>query len=456
MIGLILTILFVPLYNFAAIEIGVTVSAHQILAAITILIVMVRLFYKKEYKKDPIKTASDKVLLIFVFVVSISSLIMLPQLPIDAGSRIYGGIFRNTGLRSIIQLIHLYFLVGIYFAVIYIVKNKKILYASINALFFIIFISSLIAVYQLLSYSLHLPSIPGMAHIYRPGFGFSQPPAEYLGIVRASAFGAEPKALAGIFFPAIILIFSFKTLRENPWRKKPILIVLLMSLVVYILSGSRSQWIILLTCMVLLTPVFFWLSRRYLKYKPSFSRGLFAFSFAVTIYYVLSSSLGYSPWLWVSERFLSTAMPFAGEHEDSLKAITALHLFGKYPFLGIGFGNFSFYYYSTEYAENVPGMFLGLLAETGMVGFILMLWFLISTTKYIIQSLKVVSDISLKETILGLFICYLGFIISCILYRGLFDYYFWILLGMLKASIRLGLRDKKDNLEHGIAGTFVK
>lgn len=128
----------------------------------------------------------------------------------------------------------------------------------------------------------------------------------------------------------------------------------------------------------------------------------------------------------------------------------ALKLFNDHTFFGIGWGNFKYYYgsyYNSAQLLNVHNVYLQLLCETGIIGTIIIVFYMIKSMfkSYKMQKQECYRDYKNELTIsfaIQLFVILIG-VSSTPLY-GIELLYIYIISGIIPYSISLNEKEKKN------------
>lgn len=238
------------------------------------------------------------------------------------------------------------------------------------------------------------------------------PLVNYFGSLQLRAFGTfpHPNVLGGFLVISLMLILDLWKTDRSRISRIYLFIIFLLGFSALYFSFSQNAW----GAFVLgLATYSLWFP---LREKHFYKKGL------LVVLIGLISLL--SLWLIYSLSFDSPS-----DHRRLGLASEALSLFGQHPFLGVGLGNFvkySHYYWK----EPVHNIFLLVLSETGILGFLAFLTLFLSSLK---NSLRLYGDSPRSLSLLVI-----------IIFLSLFDHYlltsavglllFWLVLGISRRS----------------------
>lgn len=278
-----------------------------------------------------------------------------------------------------------FFFLGLYVSQIKLQKPLFLRFLSLTLIY-----SSLIALGQFV----HRGSLGGLLYyLGERDFTLSTPGIAKIILLnrlhlRPYATFPHPNALAGFFLVSLVLLLG--------WTKKKgtlFWLSLILGILTLLLSFSKITWIFAALALA------FWPGRGVLK---NFPRPL--------VFLILSTFLIFL--------FLKIPLdPYSFSRRIELTH-SSLLMIQKYPFLGVGLGNFlsqlPFFWQAKEgirFLQPVHNIFLLLATETGLLGLGIFLWFLSQTVTRLLKTKKY-------------FLLYSLFIIF---FTGLFDHY-WLTL----------------------------
>lgn len=179
----------------------------------------------------------------------------------------------------------------------------------------------------------------------------------------------------------------------------------------------------------------------------------------VSLFAVLPEN--YSQRLMSLNVFFSQQDPYAIQQDESLigrsnQALVGLEMFRDNPLLGVGFGNFSANYW--DYANQLglanPGLrasaqgaryphslYLEILSEIGLVGFITFSIFFYHLFAYLIKARKkykkFVVDSDWASWMTALMYALITFLVSGLFLHGLLFRYIWMIIGFILAALAI-------------------
>ena len=354
-------------------------------------------------------------------------------------------------VRSFKQLTGLAFMILIYFSIITHVNTGHKFRGCLNIYLFSALLVSLIGIYQFISIylDLNLPfdrSLP-INNLSIGGTGTWS--GQWRGLPRVSSTLIEPAYLGDYLVTVIPIILAGIFLKEYFFTKSSqnFLIVAAVYLCVLISTFSRAPYLGLISAIIVMIAVSsnFNLTRTLAKIiKLSFVLIIVGFLFT----FLLKSNL--------LEITIARLLSLADENDYSVmertsKTVTAINIFKAYPFLGVGYGNFGFYYldytpqsigfdhikdlHRFEAAHNLYGQ---LIAETGIIGFIAFCLMAILTFREGLRTYRQTASKFFKVTSLGLISAFAGYLV--VLLSADFIYilpFMWVLMGFIVAQRRL-------------------
>lgn len=430
--GFLLMVFALPFSGIQPIDIGVTVIPSQLLGAATLAAFLLsRIFSKDGLKKTPY----DNILIAFFAIVVSISFIKYPQVLSEGTFGMWGGPARNLTGRTFAQIIALGLMMGIYFLTINILTNKDRLRTAIKILLLTTFIISIFGLYQFVGSFFGWPFIETTYRIPTGTIEFS---GDIGGVMRVASTVGEAKNLAFFLLPVIFLLLPLMVLKEYPFRSKLISISMISSfLVVFVLTFARSGWILFIASLILCLG----LMVKYSKNLGGKVKGVLKTLMVLLLSYFVAQGVfvifGYDLNSLVISRWQS--IPIGWEQSiDSLKFEATLEQIPQHLLLGVGWGNATFYLPQFGVVEFTPNQFLNILFETGIIGLGIFLWFIIGSLSFVLKSFKKMEDVASKTITLSLLTAVSTFLIILMYYSYWFNNpYFWVMLGMLKASARL-------------------
>lgn len=234
-------------------------------------------------------------------------------------------------------------------------------------------------------------------------YNFRQATDYVSGYTRVGVDGDNVLGLARIVGMACIIIFILQFYKKDKIKKKiiPILCLFLL-LTTLVLTGSRMPLLsLIISILALLT-----LSFRFKKREIRLKRGaLVAFSFLPILPIGLIPLYNSGAITTVIDRLLSL-FSTTGD-QSSLERVdqynTALNMFKENPFMGEGIGSFSLAYGTLDQRSYPHNIFLELLSELGIWGFIAFLALLILSLVTIVKVFNKATSEQLCIIILTIF-----------------------------------------------------
>ena len=153
---------------------------------------------------------------------------------------------------------------------------------------------------------------------------------------------------------------------------------------------------------------------------------------------------GYNLTLFLTPRTQSMSAAWQSSM-DYPQLQTTLNLIPKNLIFGVGWGNATFYLPYFGYVTFAPNLYLNILFETGIFGLSIFLIFLGALLLSTWRALKKIEDTAWQKLILSLFVAVLSLLI-CFLFVSWWtnNPFLWVLIGMLAASVKLGLQKEKS------------
>ncbi|MBN1804557.1 MAG: O-antigen ligase family protein [Sedimentisphaerales bacterium] len=429
----------IPFIRLGFVDVGVTVLPCQVIGLIGVLS-----FFSHKHiirKTKFIMTPNDGLLILFFIIVVLISVIKY-QAAMDMNPDLWGGRLRNS-LRSFAQIAALGLMISIYFFTINFLTSKEKVIKSIRILLAATFIICLYGLYQAVGYHLNWPYIMST---YR----FTSETWEHSGIVagmfRVNSLLGEAKGLAFYLMPIIFLVMSLLALKATVLKYRLLIFLNVLFIIIFLMTFARSAMVLFVFSAVLFL---FLLGRFYglsgiNKFLPALFIILFVLLISSFLLIQVTKQFDYDFITSFVER-IESLLTLKDDHADIVSLDVALRLIPEHPIIGIGWGNFSFYAPCLLVIENVPNQFLHIMVETGIVGLLIFSLFLFCSFMYAFNNLRRIKDIYWRKIVLSLLIMVVSYTICIMYYSYWFNYpYLWIMLGMLKASARLGLEEKEN------------
>ena len=125
----------------------------------------------------------------------------------------------------------------------------------------------------------------------------------------------------------------------------------------------------------------------------------------------------------------------------------AVDLFKQHPWLGVGYENYRFYSGNKVYhglmrttnvrwpeVNNYP---LKVLAELGIIGFLLFIFLAFSFFYYLVSALRKTTDLFLKTVLRGYIACFVGISVILFFSSTITRSYLWVCIGLAVAAIKI-------------------
>jgi hypothetical protein len=382
-------------------------------------------------------TRQDRALLVFFVIALFTSLINYPRI-LSVGVEFFGGIFRNPGGRCFAQLLGLGIMITIYLLTVNILTTQQKLNSALKLFLGSMFITSIFAVYQFIGYFFGLPFV---------NFTYYPAVKEVLdaGIVgdfaRAGSVAGEPRQLSYVLLSGIFILLPLVVLKSHLFKSRAVPYIVLFSIfVAFVFTFARSGWVSFIVSFLVSLPLMsFYKTKERLGKKLLVNLTLLALLpvFFVVLDKIISWS-GYSLSYWVIERFLSIEDIWNESYIESIYLNETWRLATSNFWWGVGLGNSSFYMTAKPFVD-VTGTYLRLLSETGIFGLLTFLWFLSGNLIYSVKAMRNTPEEKNRVIILALLTGVLSLLINWVHYgQDFINPIIWVLLGMLKASAKLG------------------
>jgi len=271
-------------------------------------------------------------------------------------------------------------------------------------------------------------NIPGVATFFVQGVKF----------IRAYGTAPHPNVLAVFLLVSIFAIYALLLLnREKRITRLLYALCFILCALGLFLTFSRAVILVFVAGSLLFFLVAFF---KFKELKSGIIGLLLLFIVVCLMFTILF-------WPEFQARFLTMS---AKEQAVTLRVYyndIALSVIKEKPVLGLGLGNFTWYLFNNYQLKEfwlyqpVHNLYLLIAVEIGIVGLIV---FLIFIAKILLKGLKKIQN-SLGEREKTQIICFL-FLVSCFLFLGLIDHYFWtiqqsrllfwVVLGIISGAFR--------------------
>lgn len=381
-------------------------------------------------------TRHDKAIFVFFAIAIFTSLISYTSI-ISVNVDFVGGIFRNPVGRSFAQLFGLGFMIGLYLLSVNILTTQQRLNTALKLFLASLFITSIFAIYQFIGYFFGLP----FGGIYYPALMEVIAPQMVGDFARVGSVSGEPRQLSYVLLPGIFILLPLIVLKSRLFKSRVVPFIFLFSIfTAFVFTFARSGWVSFLVSFSVSSLILLFYKSREMSNKK-WLKGLTSLGLLLLVFVVLDriiSLAGYSLGYAVYERFFSIWNVWNKSYIEDIYLRETLKLAANNFWWGVGFGNSSFYITVKPYVD-MTGTYLRLFSETGIFGLLTFLLFLSGNLIYSIRAMKTTPDNGNRVIILALFTGVLSLLINWTHYGQDFNNpLIWVLLGMLKASARLG------------------
>ncbi|GEM_PF-4903206 len=283
-------------------------------------------------------------------------------------------------------------------------------------------------------------------------------------VPRLYATGKEPLFFANYLVFAIPLTFFLITIEAQKYRSRLLWVMLTLEIFALILTFSAGGWIGLIVVIVSLLLLRFktlWDHRKGLlitgiavilglilliNIYPILSRGFIALTPKITSIFRLeklfaNDLLNYSP-----------SVTSTTDRKNLSR--TAINIFKDHPVIGVGLGNYAFVFNQYKppdvqrynFVSIANNQYLEILAETGILGFIFYISFILMICWKSLQAILARPPSLLKNALTFIFCGLLGVLVQYLTFSSTPLNYFWISAGLLMAVINIA--DKEDRVCH--------
>lgn len=461
------TLIFLP---FTSLPLAGKILHSQMVAAPSIIFLAIIgiIWFLPSIRKHKLNVTVVPMVIFFAYCVITSCLAFFSNIPIQKNFALL-----NSNLEAYATL-----LIGISFYIIplHFIQSKQMLQ---NSLKFIYLGFLPLFVWSILQFG--YDQIGGGFPNWMVGFQGIISTSGTLFAGRITGFAYEPSWVAHqlnmFYFPILLgsTLTSYTTFKKRIGGITAENILLLCSIILLFLSKSRIGWITFIVCVFY---VFFVINKKTiatLKTKYIFlQRNIWNFLLFITVIILLVAALGtglfisskidprmeqvLNPKTYQKQSVLSIANEFFFA-ERILYWQTGWNLFNDYPITGIGLGNYGFYFekympsfawaldepraliYQAFYQANNKNLWTRLLSESGIIGFLIFISWLIILW---LQANSFTRDHPLISATWG-------YIMKIALIALLFEGfsvdsfalpYLWLILGISASSLRIQSQDK--------------
>lgn len=426
----------VPIGN----EFGIQLSYLFAMILIVMMILLI-LLSDKGFSLIP-KNEVNLALLIFYFICVIS-IFMSAYLPFEE--------FRGElpWLKSVKRLIGLTAMILIYFAIIAFVNTEKRFYKCLNIYIISAIFVSILGIYQFFSIFFHLNLPLEILPVINPSLGGGLSAVGFWeGLPRVSSTLKEPAYFGNFLITIIPILLAGIIYKQYYFTKSKSIFYFLtfLSIISLIITFSRAPYV----GMIIATLILFFIS----------SRSNFILTLSILVKLILIIGLGIlflsfatrkNILLIVFERYFSIQiMHDISTLERSTMIITQLNILKKFPILGVGLGNFGFYYSSFKpdwgYAVAESGsaffptqnLFGEIMAETGILGITSFCLVLLLVVVIGLKTFRYSKSYFYKATSLGLVSGFVGYMVTTLAVGDFYNFPFmWVLMGLIVSQNRI-------------------
>ena len=323
----------------------------------------------------------------------------------------------------------------IYFGMIFLIIQQTIQSKEmvIKVVHVLLIVTSVFICWGLFVWMMHKPPVPGISiNIeesvqigFRSESGKKQRLALGSYIKRTSACFLGPVATANYLSMMLILILSMIFAKHvGIWKRTFLYLLFLAGYILLVTTYSRAGWIVFPACVILLM---------YLRKQV----GLPYLFVLVSLFFVAIA------WAPVRARFFEILHPSqeASAMGHLVLYIIGIKLFMSSPLLGIGAGLFPF---SLSMPQNSPhNMFIEIAAETGIIGLMSLVWFIVALFVSMLKAIKLEPDGYYRDILIGLTLAVTSMILMNLTMNAFKVETFWVMLGLGYAASMVTIRGQE-------------
>lgn len=436
-----LLVLFMFFIGFQAIfiDVGVMVTIPRIFILFSILTVLI--FLPKELSLAA-RTYPGKSLLIFLILfLAASAILNIPNFPVKAITTSYGPIsdawFRDRATKQASQILMFMLKAAIPLIVLAIARTRKDIGILLKAIFSGTTVLCLYGVYQYFAFFFHLPAI----FIFR---GASNPTGAVGlfgtatgNLFRISSLAGEPKDLAGILLPFLVLLGLFvwddlKKGRRSIFIRVVEFLLFVLHLMVFILTFSTAGW--LGAAFAIIGIIAF-----SIEWRPNLN--IFVALVVVSVVALLAFVFVPSVNLVIKERLINRLnIEYLTKNTD-YGVPQLMHMYKTRPqtiFYGASLGGAVFYEQYNEQPESI----VYYLFDYGVLGILVLLVFLFGAIREIIKNAK--QNHAINDRLFHfLLFSLVGGVVGNIVFPKIDSMLgLWVLLGLTAVAARMGKIDE--------------
>lgn len=352
-------------------------------------------------------------------------------------------------LRSIKQWLGLTFMVLMYFALTTFINTNEKFLRFVSIYLASAFFVSLLGVYQFLSiyFSLNLPfeHLP----VTNPSFGEARGIAIWDELPRPSSTLVEPAYFGNYLVTAIPIILAGIIYKQYFFAKSRAGLFFVASLLfsALVMTFSRAPYLGLIVAVV-----FFYLAHnRFNAFKWVVMFAKFVPIFVMMLVTVSLVTMRNIPGLLWERIYSATQIGYDfSVLERFTMIVTQFNILKSYPVLGVGIGNFGFYYldfkpeWGFAFAElgtsffSPQNVFGQVMAETGLLGIVLFCSMLLQVVRMGLKTYRCSNSALHKACSLGLVSGFVGYMTTLLAVGCFYNLPFmWVLMGLIVAQYRL-------------------
>jgi hypothetical protein len=464
-------VLTLPLDAALAFEVGFKIQTTYIILLVLMFFMLAsRGFW---YSKSPL----DPAVFAFLVICSISTI----QTITDPPPNISGVIeleetmrYRWAWYRTIIQIGLVYFFAIPYFFTVYICsKNKRNLDVVLKVYIVMAVIVALYGIYQPFAAYFNLPLESVVTALKTGGHGYGGLySGSNINIYRSQSTFGEPLGFGHYLLTVLPLVLAFGVitkgyvdLRMKKWMNGAVLslisVILFLALFLTRSRGAMVGLSVAIFSMIILL-------RK--KYTPKLLLVLaIPIVFLIAFYSIYTKTLGLNEdildMLRIGESDEEIDELYSGPMAKLMLPLTRIgfhpysqrgnfylnlipHLLSKHPILGVGIGNFSAHASALLGKQDKfispTGLWGNVLAETGILGFGVFCWLIISYYRIMIRTLSKVKGTYWSPYIIGFIACFTGFMVQFISWGSRMNIPTWFFIGISMSAVNLINREIQE------------
>ena len=435
-------IITLPLESAAVLEIGFTLRLSYILICLCAISTWI---FNKRKTTPNYSVITPLVLYTLVCVFSFIQIIIFP--PPSISNVLAGIALRASGIRYFVQLFLLLLHVILFINILIVVKSKEQIQKMISIYVLISILISAYALYQPLAIAFDLPlkSINNAMDTGGDSYGKLPYASGAFVDVRPNSTFQEPGNLGQYLLSSLGILMVY-----NPFRKRKFeyarfaaIAVLFAGIAVTVSRGTFLSMVPMLIVLI------------FSKIRKHATFGIIALGISVVVF----ASIVF-PVIEVTSKkdftFLSVITGrFGADTMDNDVRKDYSHIlfsvWSKHPIIGVGLGAYGYYGGAKLHAPvmlSSHGFWWSVLAETGIVGLLLCIWFIGGSLLTIYKRFCVCSDNDIKSLLGGIFAALIGVFFQYMFLGDRLSSYVWFLLGLGVAASLIAANEKKySNLD---------